>query len=181
VKLYVYSISTFVALSLSGSFSTALALTPTRISAAPSSATAARTNQYKSFHEWKNSMISSAEARAKVSQDAVSSKRGSASTDPNLINKTNSEAGISTRLEELHNQAEKDSYQVSMAKDLTISDYFVGYLTKQKDLTGAINEVAGRLSTDEVAELMSAYSTNFFSSQRINSALTGPARSGTNQ
>jgi hypothetical protein len=126
-------------------------------------------------------MISAAEARAKISQDAVSLKRGSASADPNLSNKTTSESGLSAQLQELHNQAEKDSYQLSMAKDLTISDYFVGYLTKQKDLPAAINEVAGRLSTDEVAELMSAYATNFFSSQRINNALSGPARSGTNQ
>ncbi len=51
---------------------------------------------------------------------------------------------------------------LSVAQELSISDYFVGYLTKQGSLEGAIKEVAARLTPEEVAELMSAYAQHFF-------------------
>lgn len=127
-------------------------------------------------------MITAAEIRARLSQDAVMTKqRSSASADPNANMKSGAEGGLSSQIQELQNQVEKDQYQVSIAKDLTISDYFVGYLTKQKDLSAAINEVSGRLTAEEVAELMSAYANNFFSSQPATGAASSPARAGSNQ
>ena len=49
-----------------------------------------------------------------------------------------------------------------MAKDLSVTDYFVGYLTKMQDKKAAFNEVAGKLTAEEVAELMSAYANSVF-------------------
>lgn len=49
-----------------------------------------------------------------------------------------------------------------MGDDLTVADYFAGYLTKQKDQASAIREVSGRLSPDEVAELMMIYANSVF-------------------
>ena len=191
MKLYVYSISTFVALGLLGSFSKAATLAPSRFSLAASTAvsapgntvsSAAKNHQFKSFHEWKTGMISLADSRAKQAQDAIMVKqRTSASADPNAALKSGSEAGVSTQIHEMQNQLEKEQYQLSIAKELTISDYFVGYLTKQKDLTAAINEVSGRLTPEEVAELMSAYANNFFTSVPSNTAVNAPARAGSNQ
>ncbi|MBC7466397.1 MAG: hypothetical protein H7256_10425 [Bdellovibrio sp.] len=184
MKLYVYSISTFVALGLLGSFSKAATLTPARFSSTSTVAATATTkgHQFKSFHEWKTGMISAADTRAKQAQDAIMLKqRTSASADPNAALKTGSEAGVSGQIHEMQNQLEKEQYQLSIAKELTISDYFVGYLTKQKDLTAAINEVSGRLTPEEVAELMSAYANNFFTSVPANSAVNAPARAGSNQ
>lgn len=54
--------------------------------------------------------------------------------------------------------------QAEMAKDLTVADYFAGYLTKQRDQAQAIKEVSGRLSPDEVAELMTIYANSVFGS-----------------
>ena len=123
---------------------------------------------FKSFREWKTFMTVAAQDRIKLTQTLISQKqRQSASTiiDPNLINKSVVESGLNPILTELQQQAEKDQYQLSVAKDLTISDYFVGYLTKQKDLQAAIKEVSGRLTPDEISELMFAYANNFFSSK----------------
>lgn len=190
MKLYVCSISTFVVLGLLGSLSKATALSPSRFSlastsvavAAASTASSTKNHQYKSFHEWKTGMISSADSRTKQAQEAINQKqRTSASADPNAALKSgSSEAGISTQLQVMQSQLEKEQYQLSIAKDLTISDYFVGYLTKQKDMPAAISEVSGRLTPEEVAELMSAYATNFFTSTRSTSAGSAPVRSGSN-
>lgn len=188
MKLYVCCFSTFVALNVLGPIVSASTLTPSRISSARSVPSAvvvqqpSSSSQYKSFHEWKNSMVSTAETKARQTQDAIMSKqRSSASTnDPNLTtSKGSSEAGLSSQIQQMQLQLEKEEYQVSIAKELTISDYFVGYLTKQKDLKAAISEVSGRLTPEEVAELMSAYATNFFSSQPSVGAMSN--RSGSNQ
>lgn len=137
--------------------------------------------KFKSFREWKNAMVSSAEMQLKQSNGAVALKqRISASTiDPNMIHKGSSESGLNLNLQELQKQAEKDQYQLSITKDLTISDYFVGYLTKQRDMNSAITEVSGRLSPEEIAELMAAYANNFFSSRPSTGLM--PARAGSNE
>lgn len=54
--------------------------------------------------------------------------------------------------------------QPNMADELTVADYFAGYLTKQRNQAQAIKEVSGRLSPDEVAELMTIYANSVFGS-----------------
>ncbi len=177
MKLYVISTSTFIVFAL---FSMAVHATPV---SNPSAAAAKQliSFQFKSFREWKNGMIYMAEAQAKQSKNAVAMKQriAASTTDPNLSQKQNLESGLSMQLEELQKQAEKDQYQLSITKELTISDYFVGYLTKQNDMKAAINEVSGRLSAEEIAELMAAYANNFFSSRP--SSGMAPTRAGTSQ
>lgn len=136
---------------------------------------------YKSFREWKAAMIFLAQEKVNQTQAALIQKqRGSASmtSDPNLVNKNTLESGLRPDLIELQQQAEKDQYQLSITKDLTISDYFVGYVTKQKDLSAAIKEVSGRLTPEEISELMFAYANNFFSSKP--SPAANPARAESN-
>ena len=138
--------------------------------------------RFKSFREWKNTMVSSAEMQLKQSNGAIALKQrlsASALSDPNMASKGNTESGLNSNLQELQKQAEKDQYQLSITKDLTISDYFVGYLTKQRDMNAAITEVSGRLTPEEIAELMAAYANNFFSSR--NSPGTATSRAGSNQ
>ncbi len=60
-----------------------------------------------------------------------------------------------------------------MAKDLTVADYFAGYLTKQKNQAQAIKEVSGRLSADEVAELMTIYANSVFGTHAPSTPLYG--------
>ena len=102
-----------------------------------------------SYREWKNSKIQDAKLKVK----SVKEKYG---TDPNVQLKTVvTEAGLSKELE-------RELLNLSLTQDLTISDYFVGYLTRQSSLDTAIKDVSNKLTSEEVAELMSAYAENFF-------------------
>lgn len=146
------------------------------VSAAPSArSTAPSTKQivgqqspqrFKSYREWKLVMASEAEVRFNHTRDLMlTSQRVTASKDPNNAPSMTSEAGLHADLQAMQRKYEKERLQLSMAHDLTISDYFVGYLTKQADLGQAIKEVSDRLSAEEVAELMNAYANNFFISK----------------
>jgi hypothetical protein len=55
--------------------------------------------------------------------------------------------------------------QQHLAHDLTVADYFAGYLTKQKNQADAIKQVSRQLSADEVAELMTVYANSAFGTQ----------------
>lgn len=103
-----------------------------------------------SYREWKISKIHQSESRLKELKAKTK--------DPNLAQKIGAEAGLT---EELQSEIEFENTNLSLSKDLTISDYFVGYLTQQGSLNAAVKDVAGRLSPPEVAELMLAYAEHF--------------------
>jgi hypothetical protein len=107
---------------------------------------AQKINSAKSYSEWKNAMVGAAEMRVQKIKLTLEQQRQASgvNTDPNL-----------------RNQLSKEQLQATLATELTISDYFVGYLNKQSNMQDAIKSVAGKLSADEVAELMSAYAYNF--------------------
>jgi hypothetical protein len=63
-------------------------------------------------------------------------------------------------------QLEKEELNLSNLKDLGISDYYVGYLLKQGSLDDAINSVSGKLTPEDVAELMRAYAEQLSASVR---------------
>lgn len=101
-----------------------------------------------SYREWKNSKISDAQMKIKTIKDKLGA-------DPNIqIKNSSTEAGLSKELE-------REILILSLTEDLTISDYFVGYLTRQNSMEAAIKDVAVKLTADEVAELMAAYAENF--------------------
>lgn len=127
---------------------------------------------YKSYREWRSYMIEAAASRVQKTQKNLESQRN----DPNARQNSNLQAGLSPQLSALQNQLEKEELQVSMASELTISDYFVGYITQQKNVPDTIKDVAGKLSPEEVAELMAAYADRFFKSSRSdhqNKAISG--------
>lgn len=119
----------------------------------------------KSYHEWKDAKIHLSESRIKTLKKI--------SSDPNLKIKSNSEAGLSEELAQ-------EILNLSISRDLTISDYFVGYLTQQSSLNTAVKDVAGRLSQEEVAELMMAYAEHFFQT-RPSTALRAAPRADSGQ
>ena len=83
--------------------------------------------------------------------------------DPNLARRNSGLEAISgVNTANLENQLQQDQSILEMAKDLSVTDYFVGYLTKIQDKKAAFNEVAGKLTSDEVAELMTAYANSVF-------------------
>lgn len=119
----------------------------------------------KSYLEWKNSKISEIENRVKSLREKMVSQavaRTTNSKDPNLANKSKTEAGLRV---DLQDQLDQELLNLSISRDLSISDYFVGYLTKQPSLDTAIKDVSGRLTAEEVAELMEAFAQYFFQSR----------------
>lgn len=119
----------------------------------------------KSFREWKNAKVQDAQLRVKFLKQKLNPETTTAGNqDPNLAMKSaTSEAGLSR---ELHEQLEREILNLSLTQDLSMTDYFVGYLTKQSSLDVAIRDLSTRLTPEEVAELMSAYAQNFFQSKQ---------------
>jgi hypothetical protein len=142
-KLYVTGICT-LALTALCIFTSSVGLAVEALKITP--AIIQKINSAKSYSEWKNSMVDAAELRVQKIKLTLEQQRQSvsANADPNL-----------------RNQLSKEQLQATLATELTISDYFVGYLNKQSNMQDAIKSVAGKLSADEVAELMSAYAYNF--------------------
>ena len=124
----------------------------------------------KSYREWKSEKISVAQVKItsiKAQIDARKQTRSIAQgTDPNLVRtaRTGVEAvaGRDLSIERLERQLQEEQYDLEVAKDLSVTDYFVGYLTKIQDKKSAFKEVAGKLSPEEVAELMTAYANSVF-------------------
>ena len=102
--------------------------------------------QFKTYREWKNTMVGAAELRVQKIKQSLEIQRlaEGPDLDPSL-----------------KNQLSTAQLQISIAGELTISDYFAGYLNKQNNLQHAIGVVARKLSAEEVVELMSAYAYNF--------------------
>lgn len=129
-------------------------------SAAATQAAAQAATAIKSYREWKTSRISEAATRLE------SAKRGleARTKDPNLA-KTKSLEGRDTEVARLETLIRHEQMALENAQDLSVSDYFAGYLTKLSDKNAAFKEVAGKLSAEEVAELMSAYANSVFDTQ----------------
>lgn len=125
----------------------------------------------KSYREWKVERVQLAQVKVtaiKAQIDAKKSSRTAAiGVDPNIANSSTLEAGIGQDLsiEKLERQLRMEQYDLEVAKDLSVTDYFVGYLTKVQDKKAAFNEVAGKLTPEEVAELMTAYANSVFGAQ----------------
>lgn len=131
----------------------------------------------KSYLEWKSSKISEIENRVKSLREKMASQtvaRPLNSKDPNLVNKSKTEAGLRA---DMQDQLDQELLNLSISHDLSISDYFVGYLTKQPSLDSAIKDVSGRLTAEEVAELMEAFAQYFFQSRPSGSKMAPRADS----
>jgi hypothetical protein len=117
--------------------------------------------EVQSFREWKSTKITEAENKIKIIRDKISTG------DPNMVfspvKQDKVEAGLHASLLQ---QLEKEELNLSNLKDLGISDYYVGYLLKQGSLEEAINSVSGKLTAEDVAELMRAYAEQFSTSTR---------------
>lgn len=122
---------------------------------------------FKSYREWKNEQIQDVQGKISVIKVQLDHKKQSRNvaqgTDPNLSmnNKRGTEAGEPS-VEKLEKELQEEQYDLDVAKDLTVTDYFVGYLTTVDNKKAAFHEVAGKLSPEEVAELMTAYANSVF-------------------
>ena len=112
-------------------------------------------SDYKSYREWKSSKLAEIENRIEMLRDRMvkSAVQRNPSKDNQAKTKTNTEAGLH---ENLQDQLDQELLNLSVTRDFSISDYFVGYLNKQPSLDRAIEGVSVRLTAEEVEELMQA-------------------------
>lgn len=123
-------------------------------------APAAESTKTKSFREWKSEKVQDALGKVTITKTKIQVAK---SKDPNLNRRKGTlEASSGANAENLEEQLEQDQATLEMARDLSVTDYFVGYLTKLQDKKAAFNEVAGKLTAEEVAELMAAYANSVF-------------------
>lgn len=152
-----------IAFTLLTAFSMKVGAAPTRVMA-PTAVSTASSHQFKSYREWKMDQVQEAQGKVSSIKTILDQKKQTRQlaqgTDPNLaMRKGGSEADAN-----LEKQLQQELFDLEVAKDLSVTDYFVGYLTKVNDKKSAINEVAGKLSPEEVAELMTAYANSVFGS-----------------
>lgn len=95
----------------------------------------------KGFREWKSEKIQLA------MNQAVSLR--------NVILRTKS-AGPSKNLQALERQLVQLNWNLEVSKDLSVTDYFVLYLSQQPQ-KDRFKMAAGKLTTAEIADLMQAY------------------------
>lgn len=130
----------------------------------------------KPFKEWKNEMIESAKQRWNTSKSQLEIYEGSVSSKSAIQSK--SEEGLDPQREQLQDQIQADESYLLFTKDLTVSDYFVGYLVKQKNPQTAFKEAALKLIPEEVAELLNAYANHISESNSVGkSSKQAPSRS----
>lgn len=132
-------------------------------------------NAVQTFKEWKSSQVLDAQGKIvrlrqqlEIRKAKAPVRRDLAIKDPNLVlvksQSTEAASGVDAQTEKLEKMLREELYDLEVAQDLTVSDYFAGYLTKLQDKKSAFNEVAGKLSPEEVAELMTAYANSAFGS-----------------
>ncbi|HWU44632.1 MAG TPA: hypothetical protein VN132_14370, partial [Bdellovibrio sp.] len=134
---------------------------------APVAAPAA-VSHVKSYREWKRELVQDAQSKVNSLKTQIEARRlgrtSAVGMDPNLNHVKGLEATFvhDATLDKLEKDLRAEQYDLDVANDLTVTDYFVGYLTKVQDKKAAFQEVAGKLSADEVAELMTAYANSVF-------------------
>lgn len=121
----------------------------------------------KSYREWKTEKVSQASVRVSSLKAQLDNNKKAPGIDPNLaMNRTKAHLegtpGKDIANDRLERMLRAEQYDLDLAKDLSVTDYFVGYLTKVQDKKAAFQEVAGKLSPEEVAELMTAYANSVF-------------------
>lgn len=121
---------------------------------------ASGTQEVKSFREWKSERIQAVQNKiALLTLQKESIRR-------RLAEQASTEAGLPLASQKQIDQLiVKEKARMALEKDLTVSDYFVGYLTKNQDRKQAFKAVAPKLSAEEIAELMDAYANSVFGTQ----------------
>lgn len=117
--------------------------------------------ELQSYKEWKNSQIQNIKTKIrKIEKSGLAPK--------SMVTIVETEAGFDGGVETNEKlQSEKDCLEV--AKNLSVADYFAGYLSKIPNKTVAYKKIAKKLSAEEIAEIMIAYTKAAFMPSDIDS------------
>lgn len=112
----------------------------------------------KSFKEWKNEKVQSAIKKVTITRAQIEYRK----LNKQLLQKGEAGNLKDSEMERLELQLKNDTYSLEVAQDLTVSDYFGIYLTKQENRTDAYKDAAQKMTSDEVAELIAMFADSFF-------------------
>ncbi len=128
-----------------------------------------RTDNFKSYKEWKIEKILVIEKRLLAYNKKLSAMKPRFNLqDPNIVFHKGSEAQ-SSEIKKLEKQISEETRDLEITRDLTVSDYFVGYLSRIDNKKDAMKKLAARLKPDEVAEFMNAYADFILGSYKSDS------------
>lgn len=134
---------------------------------APASAVVVAKNQgmkdgIKSYENWKKERVLQAKNQIELIQSRISKRisdlakfRLDISTRTKSRNKLNSTKD--TYLDALHEQMKIEQENLEFASNLSISDYLISYIIRQKNQKTSFLSAAAQLSDEEVAELIQAF------------------------
>ena len=99
-----------------------------------------------SFKEWKSEKISTVRSRYNLLESQYLSKKSANPKDSSL--------------KALYDELKLSKSYETELQDLSVTDYFVGYLSQYKSKKGVFQGAVNRLDSSEIAELMAAYANS---------------------
>ncbi len=99
-----------------------------------------------SFNEWKSNKVQAAQSQYSSLESEYLAKKKQNSADPQLI--------------KLYQELKDSKSNVNELSDLSVTDYFIGYLSQFKSKKLAFQSAVTKLGPTEVSELMEAYANS---------------------
>lgn len=129
--------------------------------AAVATPTALDLSKVLSFKEWKSDKSTEVRERYSKLESEYITKKAANPKDRSL--------------KALYSDLKSTKSHIDEIGELTVSDYFVGYLSRFKDQKKAFNAAAGKLDSSEVSELMTAYADSLLKTTGEGISTTQPA------
>jgi predicted Zn-dependent peptidase len=113
----------------------------------------------KSYKEWKNEKVQIAIKKVTITKAQIEYRK----LNKQFIQTNEPVAAKDVELDKLEASLKNDLYSLEVARELSVTDYFAIYLTKQDNKTEAYKEAADKMTPDEVNQLIRAYADSMFS------------------
>ena len=114
----------------------------------------------KSFKEWKNEKVQLAIKKVTITKAQIEYKK----LNKQFLQRSESVSTKDIETDKLEAVLKNDLYSLEVAQELSVTDYFAIYLTKQDNKVDAYKEAAQKMTADEVNQLIRAYADSMFPS-----------------
>ncbi len=127
--------------------------------ALPLLAAPAVANTVKSYREWKNEKVQLAIKKVTITKAQIEYRK----LNKQFLQKSEPVVAKDPETDRLEVLLKNDLYSLEVAQELSVTDYFAIYLTKQENKSDAYKEAAAKMTPDEVGQLIKAYADSMFS------------------
>tara|TARA_B110001454_G_scaffold218991_1_gene248986 strand:+ start:19340 stop:19918 length:579 start_codon:yes stop_codon:yes gene_type:complete len=125
-------------------------------------------NTVKSYKEWKNEKVQLAIKKVTITKAQIEYRK----LNKQFLQKSEPVAAKDPETDRLEALLKNDLYALEVAQELSVTDYFAIYLTKQENKPDAYKEAAAKMTPDEVGQLIKAYADSMFSSSGTSAPVT---------